>query len=439
MKSSRHTLQKETSRKRLSYLDCLVRGYDGGVPIDFGRRLRNSTISSKFYFNLMGMRACLTLALVFSMPDFGVSQWTTVNLHPPGVLDSVVYSVDGTHQAGYVFTSSAQFACVWQGTALSAINFNPFGSSSGLIHCMRDGKQAGALDNHATLWMGAPNAYVSLRPAGSFQSMARAIDGNYQAGNTAFSSGIWRASLWQGSAQSWINLHPANENIISSWVFGARNGQQVGYVRFQPMNDRAVIWTGSASSWVDIHPSGAGKSYALDTHNNLQVGYAIFNNVDQAGYWRGTRNSWVSLHPANYSSSTATAVHDYWVVGHAFNALHHAFLWNTGANNTRQNLHNALPSGYNASQAHTVWSDGRRLIIGGAARNSMSGHWEAIIWIRNLSLPGDANGDGCVNDIDLLRVLFAFGQSGGAEDLDGNGMVGDGDLLLVLFNFGSGC
>lgn len=52
---------------------------------------------------------------------------------------------------------------------------------------------------------------------------------------------------------------------------------------------------------------------------------------------------------------------------------------------------------------------------------------------------GDVNGDGCVNDADLLLVLFAFGSAGGPEDLDGNGVVGDGDLLIVLFNFGAGC
>lgn len=53
--------------------------------------------------------------------------------------------------------------------------------------------------------------------------------------------------------------------------------------------------------------------------------------------------------------------------------------------------------------------------------------------------PGDVNGDGCVNDVDLLAVLFAFGNEGGIEDLDRNGFVDDGDLLIVLFNFGNGC
>ncbi len=55
--------------------------------------------------------------------------------------------------------------------------------------------------------------------------------------------------------------------------------------------------------------------------------------------------------------------------------------------------------------------------------------------------PGDVNGDGCVDDADLLAVLFAFGQSGSdlPEDVTGDGIVDDADLLLVLFNFGSGC
>lgn len=54
--------------------------------------------------------------------------------------------------------------------------------------------------------------------------------------------------------------------------------------------------------------------------------------------------------------------------------------------------------------------------------------------------PGDVNGDGCVDDADLLAVLFAFGGPGSeGEDLNGDGIVDDADLLEVLFNFGNGC
>jgi hypothetical protein len=52
-------------------------------------------------------------------------------------------------------------------------------------------------------------------------------------------------------------------------------------------------------------------------------------------------------------------------------------------------------------------------------------------------LQGDVNGDGCVNDADLLIVLFNFGNSGGQGDANGDGRIDDGDLLVVLFMFGA--
>jgi hypothetical protein len=52
---------------------------------------------------------------------------------------------------------------------------------------------------------------------------------------------------------------------------------------------------------------------------------------------------------------------------------------------------------------------------------------------------GDTNGDGCVDDADLLTVLTAFGGDAFAADLNADGIVDDADLLEVLFAFGSGC
>ena len=53
---------------------------------------------------------------------------------------------------------------------------------------------------------------------------------------------------------------------------------------------------------------------------------------------------------------------------------------------------------------------------------------------------GDVDGNGCVDDADLLSVLFNFGATGlNPADLNCDGTVDDADLLTVLFNFGSGC
>lgn len=55
------------------------------------------------------------------------------------------------------------------------------------------------------------------------------------------------------------------------------------------------------------------------------------------------------------------------------------------------------------------------------------------------SAEGDVNGDGCVDDSDLLIVLFHFGNQGGEGDVNNDNIVDDSDLLIVLFNFGLGC
>jgi hypothetical protein len=70
--------------------------------------------------------------------------------------------------------------------------------------------------------------------------------------------------------------------------------------------------------------------------------------------------------------------------------------------------------------------------------------WDATLVVaRNPFAPpdGDVDGDGCVDDADFLRVLFAFGQSGSglAEDVNHDGTVDDADLLMVLSGFGQGC
>jgi hypothetical protein len=53
----------------------------------------------------------------------------------------------------------------------------------------------------------------------------------------------------------------------------------------------------------------------------------------------------------------------------------------------------------------------------------------------------DIDRNGCVDDADLLAVLFDFGRTGLALETDVNddGAVDDADLLEVLFHFGNGC
>jgi len=49
------------------------------------------------------------------------------------------------------------------------------------------------------------------------------------------------------------------------------------------------------------------------------------------------------------------------------------------------------------------------------------------------------DGNGCVNEADLLSVLFNFEGSDTDADLNGGGIVDDTDLLTVLFSLDEGC
>jgi probable HAF family extracellular repeat protein len=89
--------------------------------------------------------------------------------------------------------------------------------------------------------------------------------------------------------------------------------------------------------------------------------------------------------------------------------------------------------------AYAVSPDGRYIV--GQGRDAESGQY--LAYLLDTWRTGDANGDGCIDDADLLAVLFAFGGAGTGntrhEDIDKDGIVDDADLLAVLFAFGQGC
>jgi hypothetical protein len=61
-------------------------------------------------------------------------------------------------------------------------------------------------------------------------------------------------------------------------------------------------------------------------------------------------------------------------------------------------------------------------------------------YLRMNLVLGDVDGNDCIDDADLLAVLFNFGATGNnPADLNLDGVVDDADLLIVLFNFGRGC
>ncbi|GBC92955.1 hypothetical protein HRbin15_01438 [bacterium HR15] len=70
-----------------------------------------------------------------------------------------------------------------------------------------------------------------------------------------------------------------------------------------------------------------------------------------------------------------------------------------------------------------------------------SAYLSDVVSLNFSLLNGDVDANGIIDDADLLRILFAFGQTGTnlPEDLNQDGVVDDADLLIVLFNFGRAC
>ncbi|CUU02350.1 probable extracellular repeat, HAF family, partial [Armatimonadetes bacterium GBS] len=135
------------------------------------------------------------------------------------------------------------------------------------------------------------------------------------------------------------------------------------------------------------------------------------------------------------------------VVGWAWNASNQlrAFRWTQAGGMEDLNLTYAsqLSPGSYLEHADAISPDGRYIL--GKGYNVATRRWEAFLLDtgpRCTAHNGDVDNNGCVDDADLLAVLFAFGNSGsnlGRVDVNCDGTVDDADLLAVLFNFGSEC
>ncbi len=123
------------------------------------------------------------------------------------------------------------------------------------------------------------------------------------------------------------------------------------------------------------------------------------------------------------------------------------FLWHTALNNpqngssTSTQFDDDNPTDGNHTSPTECYDYTFNLSSSGCPNPSLLGGTIAF-WAQAAGCQpsgGDVDGNGCVDDADLLAVLFAFGGQGGPEDVNCDGVVDDADLLEVLFNFGSGC
>ncbi|XVJ60187.1 MAG: hypothetical protein HEQ23_12635 [Tepidisphaera sp.] len=222
---------------------------------------------------------------------------------------------------------------------------------------------------------------TSLHPAGPTDSQSFSTTGTQQVG-AAFFGREAHASLWSGTAASWVDLHPGG---AQSYAWGASGAQQVGWATVEGW-PHASLWSGTAASWVDLNPTGSTQSQAVGTSGVQQVGGAEVGGVQRASLWSGTAASWVDLHPTSATSSFAYGIFGTHQVGFAIvGGVQRASLWN-GSSASWVDL---SPSGSTSSWAYCATATQQ---VGTASGFASLWSGSAASWVNLNPLGATASG-----------------------------------------------
>ena len=294
---------------------------------------------------------------------------------------------------------------------------------------------------HGAAMRVSPNGATIVGTASTMNSSAFAditsegflsLSGNHRMRPFRWTQGSGMQNLGTfGGCCGWATGVSADDGVVVGWAMNASG------------NPRAFRWENNQMR--DLGTLGGARSLALgvSADGGVVVGWAL-NASGQRRAFRWENNQMRNLGTLGGAESDAWGVsaNGRVVVGWAQNASGQwrAFRWTeNGIEDLSQTYANLLSGGSYFIAAHEVSEDGRYIV--GYGYNAARGRNEGFL--LDTWRVGDTNGDGCVDDADLLAVLFAFGSAGTGdtrhEDINKDGIVDDADLLQVLFNFGSGC
>jgi hypothetical protein len=376
--------------------------------------------------------AIATAALLLGTPA-AHAQWTMTNIHPAASTSSYAWAVSEGGITGYAYLPGRQSAGMWTSPAaaswielsppvtVSAISFGfAIGSSQQGGQWVPVGDAGGA--GRACVWNGTAASFVDLHPptGGYLRSAVLGIGAGRQWGWAQTSGFLQRASVWSGTAASRTELHPAGAQ--TSVIMCADGAHQGGYATFPASGNvgHAGMWSGTAASWADLHPSGASSSAIAGIEGSQQVGSAHVGTADHAFLWTGTAGSAVDLHPSGVgiTSSTAYAIHGGVQVGNTtINGFTRASIW-TGTAASREDPLPSLPVGTTQTEARGVYTTPTTITVVGMISRP-GGSWNAVVWTKPNtaagcgpadigSAGGVAGPDGALNNNDFVVFIDWF-------------------------------
>lgn len=301
---------------------------------------------------------------------------------------------------------------------------------------------------------------VQLLPPNDNTSAANAIsaDGSVVVGEVGYFVG--RAARWTSTGVQ----------VFGPWSSSARAVSADGSVIVGSVDGRAARWTGSGYTLIGPQNSVAT---GVSADGSVVVGYLLGSDLNAYAFRWTQDDGLVIIGPA-YTEATAVSADGSVVVGSA--GASGAFLWVQGSG-IEYIPNGGTPYGISADGSVIVgrgaygaylWTRGfgmllletvfenllgdgsfdtpsaisanGRYIVGWGAMDASGYSPAGFLLDIGFLVRSDVDGNGCVDDADLLTVLFAFGSQGASNaDINQDGIVDDADLLLVLFNFGFGC